>query len=102
VLYYSDSKDPKEYLPFGTSFRLFKGKKETGYEFGIRLEANHRKLLLYAQSTRDFFQFLYFVEQGQSQALVHAENRFRSFAPVRRGNSVNFIVDGQDYFRAVA
>jgi hypothetical protein len=31
VLYYSTTKEPKEYLPFGASFNIFAGKKDTGY-----------------------------------------------------------------------
>lgn len=102
VLYYSKNKEPKEYLPFGASFKLFKGKEDTGYEFGIRLEANHRKLLLYAPAAFEFFQFLYFITETQRQALSEAEHRYNSFAPVRRGNHVEFFADGEDYFRAVA
>ena len=34
---------------------------------------------------------------------MHAEYRFRSFARVRKNkNSVHFIIDGEDYFKAVA
>jgi hypothetical protein len=31
VLYYSVNREPKEYLPFGASFKIFKGKVDTGY-----------------------------------------------------------------------
>lgn len=36
VLYLSNQQ-PKEYLPFGASFRLYKGKAQTGYDLGILL-----------------------------------------------------------------
>lgn len=49
VLYYSKDKQPKEFLPFGPNFKIFMGHAETGYEFGIRLESSHRKLMLYAE-----------------------------------------------------
>jgi phospholipase D1/2 len=67
------------------------------------VEANHRKLLLYAQNAKDFFEFLHFARLAQNEALVHAEYRFKSFARVRKNkNSVHFIIDGEDYFKAVA
>jgi phospholipase D1/2 len=28
-------------------------------------------------------------------------NRFNSFAPIRNGNSVKFLIDGKEYFEAV-
>lgn len=59
--------------------------------------------MLYAQSPMDFFQFIYFIREAQEQMLTNeSQNRFKSFAPVRKGNNVQFLVDGEEYFRAVA
>ncbi len=63
VFYYSGSgKEIKEYLPFGKSFRISCGKEETGYDLGIKLEASHRKLLLYASDCRVLCKFIYLVK----------------------------------------
>lgn len=105
VLYCSEgSNDPKEYLPFGQGFRVFKGKEETGYELGIRLEANHRKLLLYAPNISQLIQFLYFINIAQQKAVYSPGHRYRydSFAPVRNANKVEFLIDGEAYYKAVA
>lgn len=50
VMYYAaPNKEIKEYIPFNSRmFKIYCGKIDTGYEFGIKLEASHRKLLLYA------------------------------------------------------
>lgn len=50
----------------------------------------------------DFFQFIYFIQQTQRQALTESEHRYQSFSPLRTGNSVHFMVDGEEYFKAVA
>ena len=64
VMYYSEpSKEIKEYMPFNNKcFKIFCGKVDTGFDKGIRLEANHRKLLLYAEEYYSFFRFVYIIK----------------------------------------
>jgi len=63
IFYYAEStKEIKEYLPFGKSFKILYGKEQTGMEYGIKLEASHRKLLLFASECRVFCKFIYQVK----------------------------------------
>ena len=66
VMYYNEpSKDIKEYIPFNSRlFRILAGKQETDMEFGIQLEASHRKLLLYTESATTFFRFVYTIKEA--------------------------------------
>lgn len=40
--------------------------------------------------------------ETQKQVLTELEHRYNSFSPIRTGNKIEFLVDGEDYFREVA
>lgn len=86
-------------MPFNNkSFKITCGTEETGYEFGIKLEANHRKLLLYAKDWYIFFRFVYIVKEAIRHLQGPEINPFGSFAPPRSIDNVHFLIDGQKYF----
>ena len=71
-------------MPFtNKSFQISCGKEETGFDYGIKLEANHRKLLLYANNTCTFFRFVYIVKEAIRHLQGPEKNPFGSFAPPR-------------------
>lgn len=89
-MYYTEpNKEIKEYMPFNSRmFAIFCGKVETGYEFGIRLEASHRKLLLYAENCMTFFRFIYCIKETFKKLEGPESNPFESFAPPRKLNHI--------------
>ena len=66
VMYYSkNNKEIKEYFPFNKkTFKMTCGWRETGIAYGITLEANHRKLLMYASDAPAFIRFIFLIKEA--------------------------------------
>ena len=102
VLTLNHKRRSRNNIPFSNkNFKLVSGKQETGFDFGIRLEANHRKLLLYAEDSMTFFKFIYVVKSILSHLQGPEINPFGSFAPPRKIENTQFLVDGEEYFEVV-
>lgn len=70
---------------------------------GILIHSYHRKLKLKAESYLDYLGFVYYLTKAfEGFSSGRQSNRYGSFAPVRENNYVEFLVDGEEYFRSVA
>ena len=68
------------------------------------MAGSQRNLTIRAKNIKDFYQFIYFVKYAlkYNELVKENSNRFRSFSPETEKNSVEFFVDGEDYFKDLA
>lgn len=68
----------------------------------FELVNSERRIRLVAHSEREMEQFFASIRSCASRNVFGQPNRFGSFAPIRRGVCVQWLVDGRDYFWAVS
>ena len=92
-----------EALTFKGKFEVFVGKKETGFDDGVKLVTNTREFLLrtgsHAHAQEWYSEIL--KAYNESDWATANGNRYNSSFPVRPSNLAKWYVDGQDYFSDV-
>lgn len=89
------------FLLFTTQFTYESGFDNTMIDFGITMYSCHRQIDIFAENAMDYYSFLYFLRKGYEEARLK-QSRFKASSFVRYLNTVDFIVDAEDYFRQVA
>lgn len=92
-----------EALTFKGKFEVFLGKKETGFDDGIKLVTNTREFLLRTGSAALAHEWYSEILKAYNESDWAAANcnRYNSSFPVRPSNFAKWYVDGEDYFRDV-
>lgn len=92
-----------EALTFKGKFEVFLGKKETGFDDGVKLVTNTRAFLLRTGTValaQEWYSEILKAYNESDWAAANC-NRYNSSFPVRVSNSAKWYVDAEDYFRDV-
>eukprot|EP00742_Colponemidia_sp_Colp-10_P008039 GILJ01008674.1.p1 GENE.GILJ01008674.1~~GILJ01008674.1.p1 ORF type:complete len:1307 (-),score=215.05 GILJ01008674.1:364-4284(-) len=95
-------KELREVLLFDGEFEVRYGKAATGYRTGIVISNSYRSLMVHTDSQREMMDWVTNIKEFYDKSQWHVKHRFNSFAPMRENISIQYYIDGVDYFKAVA